>query len=48
MLFRSSRKICGLEHPVRLVITLGYAKQDDKLREKKRKDMDALVSFVEE
>lgn len=42
------RKICGLEHPVRLVITLGYAKQDDKLREKKRKDMDALVSFVEE
>lgn len=42
------RKICGLEHPVRLVITLGYAKQDDKLREKKRKDMDTLVSFVEE
>ena len=42
------RKICGLEHPVRLVITLGYAKQDDKLREKKRKDMDALVSFVED
>ena len=42
------RKICHLEHPVRLVITLGYAKTDDKLRTKKRKDMDTLVSYVEE
>ena len=26
------RKICGLEHPVRLVITVGYAKEGDMLR----------------
>ena len=37
------RKICDLQHPVRLVITLGYAKDDDKLRVKKRKDLDSLV-----
>ncbi len=42
------RKICGLDAPVRLVITLGYAKADDKLRQKKRKDMTDLVSYVEE
>ena len=41
------RKICGLDGAVRLVITLGYAKEDDKLREKKRKDMDELVNIVE-
>ncbi len=39
------RKLCDLEHPVRLVICLGYAKADDKLRTKKRKDMDDLVVF---
>lgn len=38
------RNICGLEHPARLVITIGYAKEGDKLRDKKRKDMDRLVS----
>ena len=38
------RKICSLSHSVRLVITLGYAKEDDKLRQKKRKDMDELVT----
>ena len=37
------RAICGLDRPVRLVITLGYAKEDDPLREKKRKDLSALV-----
>ena len=37
------REICGLQHPVRLVITLGYPK-DDTLRTKKRKDMEDLVS----
>ena len=41
------REICGVEGAVRLVITLGYAKQDDKLRAKKRKSTDELVSFVE-
>ena len=36
-----------MEGTVRLVITLGYAKEDDKLRPKKRKDMDELVKIVE-
>lgn len=38
------RSICDLQYPVRLVITLGYAKEDDKLRPKKRKDLAELVS----
>ena len=38
------RGICGLDKPVRLVITLGYADEDDVLREKKRKSIDELVS----
>ena len=38
------RKICGLDGAVRLVITIGYAKEDDKLRTKKRKDFDELVT----
>ena len=37
------RAVCGLEHPVRLVITLGYPA--DTLRTKKRKDLDILVSY---
>jgi len=41
------RKICGLDGTVRLVITLGYAKDDDKLRTKKRKDLSDLVSIAE-
>ena len=40
------RKICNLDEPVRLVITLGYAKDDDKLRTKKRKDIDTLVKVL--
>ncbi|MBO5270302.1 MAG: nitroreductase family protein [Clostridia bacterium] len=36
------RGICNLDGAVRLVITLGYAAADDKLREKKRKPMEAL------
>lgn len=40
------REICALNRPVRLVITLGYAAEDDKLREKKRKPLDELVSEV--
>lgn len=39
------RKICSLNETVRLVITLGYAKADDKLREKKRKATDELISY---
>ena len=41
------REICGLTQPVRLVITLGYAKEGDKLRDKKRKDLSELVSEKE-
>ena len=37
------RKIIDLDAPVRMVITLGYAKADDRLRPKKRKDMAELV-----
>ena len=43
----SIREICGLDGAVRLVITLGYAQDDDKLRAKKRKDMAELVKIVE-
>ena len=39
------RKICGLDQPVRLVIALGYAKEGDRLREKKRKDLQELVDY---
>ena len=41
------REICDLDAPVRLVITLGYAKDGDPLRAKKRKDMEELVSVIE-
>ena len=41
------REICDIDGTVRLVITLGYAKDDDKHREKKRKNMDKLVKTVE-
>ena len=37
------RKLCGIEHPVRLVITVGYPK-DDCIRPKKRKDLHELVT----
>ena len=42
------RKICGIDEKVRLVVSLGYAKADDKLRQKKRKDMEELVKTVED
>ncbi len=41
------RKICDLDGAVRLVITLGYAKENDPIRPKKRKDLDILVKTVE-
>ena len=40
------RSLCGIEYPIRLVITLGYPGENDKLREKKRKDLDELVSWI--
>ena len=42
------RKICGLEHPARLVITVGYADDTDPLRDKKRKNTADLVTYMEE
>lgn len=39
------RKLCGIEQPVRLIITLGYAKEGDLLRKKVRKDLNELVSY---
>ena len=36
--------ICNIDGEVRLVITVGYAKEDDKLRPKKRKDLEELVT----
>lgn len=39
------RKICDLKYTVRLVITLGYPTPNDKLRDKKRKSIDELVSY---
>ena len=39
------RKLCGIEYPVRLVITVGYAK-DETVRPKKRKDMAELVTEI--
>lgn len=41
------REICDLDAPVRLVITIGYPKDGEKLRPKKRKDMSELVKIVE-
>ena len=41
------RQLCGIQYPVRLVITLGYAKEGDPLRTKKRKELSELVSEVE-
>ena len=41
------REVCDLDAPVRLVITVGYPKDGEKLRPKKRKDMSELVKIVE-
>ncbi len=41
------REICSLDGAVRLVICLGYAADDDKLRDKKRKDLSKLSKTVE-
>lgn len=36
------RTLCGLDNPVRLVVTLGYAAEGDKLRNKKRTELNEL------
>ena len=38
------RRICGVDHPVRLVVTLGYPKAGDPLRTKKRKALSELIT----
>lgn len=38
------RNLCGIDGTVRLVVTLGYAKENDPLRPKKRKDLSELVT----
>lgn len=40
------RALCGLDGPVRLLITLGYPSEGEKLRPKKRKPMEELVSWM--
>ena len=40
--------ICGLDGDARLVITVGYAHPDDKLRNKKRKSFDQLVTIIDD
>ena len=41
------REACSIKGTVRLVITLGYPTEEDKLRVKKRKSLDELVSFCD-
>ena len=41
------RALCSIDSPIRLVITLGYASAEDKLREKKRKALDELITYIE-
>lgn len=38
------RALCGLDAPVRLLITVGYPKEGDPLRKKVRKELDELVT----
>jgi nitroreductase len=40
------RKICNADGKVRLVITLGYAKEPEKIPNKKRKSIDELVTRI--
>ena len=41
------RTICNLKYPARLVVTLGYADPKETLRNKKRKETDELVSYMD-
>ncbi len=44
---RKIRTVCALEQPVRLVVTLGYPKEGETLRTKKRKALQELVSYTD-
>ncbi len=41
------KEICDITGEVRLVISIGYATADDKLRPKKRKDLNKLAKSIE-
>ena len=41
------REACSLDQPVRLVITLGYAREGDPLRPKKRRELSELVTYMQ-
>lgn len=41
------RKACAIKETVRLVITLGYAKEDEKQREKKRLSVSKLADLMD-
>lgn len=40
------KKICNLDGDIRLVICIGYANPDERLRDKKRKDISKLINFI--
>lgn len=40
------QKLCGIDGAIRLVVSLGYAKADDKLRPKKRKTTEQLITLL--
>ena len=40
------RRLCGISHPVRLDITLGYPGEKDQPREKKRKKPEDLATWL--
>lgn len=40
------QKICGLERPVHMVITIGYPSPTDTLRDKKRKELAQLATEI--
>ncbi len=40
------RKLCSIDQAVRLVITIGYPKEGDAIRPKKRKDLEELADFI--
>ncbi len=44
---KDAREICNIDGTVRLIITLGYAKEGDPLRKKVRKSLDELVTVLE-
>lgn len=41
------KRICNLDGDVRLVISIGYPTEDDKLRPKKRKEFNDLIKIME-